>query len=69
MLEDYAVHGAVLRRYCRSVSKLDGRGAEAIDRFQAWLWAGDRAASTVRAYATLAAEVATPGCGRRSSPR
>ena len=24
MLEDYAVHGAVLRRYNRSVSKLDG---------------------------------------------
>jgi site-specific recombinase XerD len=56
MLEDYAVHGAVLRRYSRSVSKLDGPGAEAIVRFQAWLRAAGRPASTVRTYATLAGE-------------
>ena len=56
MLGDYAVHGAVLRRYCRSVSKLDGEGADAVVRFQAWLRAADRAASTVRTYGTLAAE-------------
>jgi len=56
MLEDYAVHGAVLRRYSRSVSKLDGPGAEAISRFQGWLRAAERSASTVRTYGTLAGE-------------
>jgi integrase len=56
MLEDYAVHGAVLRRYSRSVSKVDGPGAEAIVRFQAWLRAAGRSTSTVRTYATLAGE-------------
>ena len=56
MLEDYAVHGAVLRRYSRSVSKLDGPGAEAITRFQAWLRSAGHPASTVRAYGTLAGE-------------
>lgn len=56
MLGDYAVHGAVLRRYSRSVSKLDGPGAEAITRFQAWLRAAERSASTVRTYGTLAGE-------------
>jgi site-specific recombinase XerD len=56
MLEDYAVHGAVLRRYSRSVSKLDGPGAEAIVRFQAWLRAAGHSASTVRTYGTLAGE-------------
>src|SRR5580704_16769798 len=33
MLGEYAEHGAVLRRYNRSVSKLDGPGAEAVARF------------------------------------
>ena len=56
MLGDYAAHGAVLRRYSRSVSKLDGPGAEAIARFQAWLRAAGRSVSTVRAYGTLAGE-------------
>jgi integrase len=56
MLEDYAVHGAVLRRYSRSVSKLDGPGAEAIVRFQAWLGSAGRSVSTVRTYGTLAGE-------------
>jgi integrase len=56
MLGDYAAHGAVLRRYSRSVSKLDGEGADTVLRFQAWLRAADRAASTVRAYGTLAGE-------------
>src|SRR5262245_26955937 len=56
MLADYAVHGAVLRRYSRSVNKLDGPGAEAIDRFQAWLRSAGRPTSTVRTYATLAGE-------------
>src|SRR6266550_6672516 len=56
MLADYAVHGAVLRRYSRSVSKLDGPGAEVIVRFQAWLGSAGRPASTVRTYGTLAGE-------------
>jgi integrase len=55
-LEDYAVHGAVLRRYNRSVSKLSGDGAEAVARFQAHLRSAGRSASTVRTYGTLAGE-------------
>jgi len=56
MLGDYAAHGAVLRRYSRSVSRLDGEGADAVVRFQGWLRAADRATSTVRAYGTVAGE-------------
>src|SRR6516162_695953 len=56
MLGEYAAHGAVLRRYSRSVSKLSGAGAEAVTRFQASLRAADRAVSTVRTYGTVAGE-------------
>jgi integrase len=56
MLGEYAAHGAVLRRYNRSVSKLDRPGAEAVARFQAHLRSAGRSASTVRAYGTLAGE-------------
>jgi integrase len=56
MLADFAVHGAVLRRYSRSVRKLDGPGADVIVRFQAWLGSAGRPASTVRTYGTLAGE-------------
>ena len=56
MLGDYALHGAVLRRYSRSVDKLSGDGAELVARFEARLGAADRAASTVRTYATVAGE-------------
>ena len=56
MLGDYAAHGAVLRRYSRSVTRLDGEGADAVVRFQAWLRAADRAASTVRTYGTVAGD-------------
>jgi len=56
MLGEYAAHGAVLRRYNRSVSKLSGDGAETVARFQAWLRAADRAVSTVRTYGTVAGE-------------
>jgi integrase len=56
MLGDYAVHGAVLRRYSRTVSKLAGEGADAVVRFQVWLRAADRAVSTVRVYGTVAGE-------------
>src|SRR5512135_479062 len=56
MLGDYAVHGAVLRRYCRSVDKVTGTDSEVIARFQERLRAEGRAGSTVRAYGTLAGE-------------
>jgi len=56
MLGDYAVHGAVLRRYSRSVGRLAGEGADAVVRFQAWLRAAGRAVSTVRVYGTVAGE-------------
>ena len=56
MLGEYETHGAVLRRYNRSVSKLDGPGAGAVARFQAWLRAADRSVSTVRTYGTIAGE-------------
>jgi len=56
MLGDYALHGAVLRRYGRSVDKLSGGDAEMVVRFQAWLGAAGRAVSTVRTYATVAGE-------------
>src|SRR5271169_5847384 len=56
MLGEYAAHGAVLRRYSRSVSKLDGAGVEAVARFQAHLRSAGRSASTVRTYGTLAGE-------------
>lgn len=56
MLEDYAVHGAVLRRYSRSVSKLDEAGAETVARFQDHLRSAGRSVSTVRTYGTLAGE-------------
>jgi integrase len=56
MLGDYAVYGAVLRRYSRSVNKLAGEGADVVARFQDRLRAADRAVSTVRVYTTVAAE-------------
>ena len=56
MLGEYEAHGAVLRRYNRSVSKLDAPGAETIARFQAHLRAADRSVSTVRTYGTITGE-------------
>ena len=56
MLDDFAVHGTVLRRYSRSVTKLAGDQADVLVRFQTWLQASDCAASTVRAYGTVAGE-------------
>jgi hypothetical protein len=50
MLDDFAVRGAVLRRYSRTVGKLTAGQAEVVSRFQAWLQAAGCAASTVRAY-------------------
>jgi hypothetical protein len=56
MLDDFAVRGAVLRRYSRTVGKLTTDQADILDRFQAWLRAAGCAASTVRAYGTVAGE-------------
>jgi integrase len=56
MLDYFAVRGAVLRRYSRTAGKLAAGQADMLARFQAWLQAGDCAASTVRSYATVAGE-------------
>ena len=56
MLDDFAVHGSVLRRYSRSVSKLSAEQADVLAGFQAWLRADGCAVSTVRAYGTVAGE-------------
>ena len=56
MLDDFAVHGSVLRRYSRSVSKLNGEQTEVLAGFQAWLRSDGCAVSTVRAYGTVAGE-------------
>jgi site-specific recombinase XerD len=58
MLGGYETHGAVLRRYSRTVSKLTGDEAAAVARFEARLRAAGRSTSTVRSYGTLAAEFA-----------
>ncbi len=81
MLGDYAAHGAVLRRYSRTIEKVTGDGADLVARFQAWLRDAGRAVSTVRTYATVAGSssgswtraagwpVAARGRSRRSLPR
>jgi integrase len=56
MLNDFAVHGAVLRRYSRSVSELSAEHADILARFRGWLRANGCAVSTVRAYGTVAGE-------------
>jgi integrase len=58
MLADFEAHGAVLRRYSRTVGKLSAADAAVVARFQSWLRAAERSASTVRSYGTLAAEFA-----------
>ena len=56
MLDDFAVHGSVLRRYSRTVDKLSAEQSDILAGFQAWLRAGGCAVSTVRSYATVAGE-------------
>lgn len=56
MLDDFAVRGAVLRRYSRTVEKLSAEQADTLARFTAWLQTAGCAVSTVRAYATVAGE-------------
>lgn len=57
MLDDFAVRGAVLRRYSRTVDKLSTGDADVVARFQEWLRAADCATSTVRTYGTVAGEL------------
>ena len=57
MLDDFAVHGSVLRRYSRTVSKLSAEQSDILAGFQAWLRAGGCAVSTVRSYGTVAGEL------------
>jgi site-specific recombinase XerD len=56
MLDDFAVHGAVLRRYARTVGKLTAEQADTLARFRASLRGSGCAASTVRSYGTVAGE-------------
>jgi site-specific recombinase XerD len=56
MLDDFAVHGAVLRRYSQTVGKLTADQVDTLARFRASLQASGCAASTVRAYGTVAGE-------------
>ena len=56
MLGDYEVHGAVVRHYSRTVSKLTDDEAAVVARFRAWLRDAERSASTVRSYGTAAGE-------------
>jgi len=56
MLDDFAAHGAVLRRYSRSVSKLNAEQSGVLAGFQAWLRVEGCAVSTIRAYGTVAGE-------------
>ena len=56
MLDDFAVRGAVLRRYSRTVEKLSVEQAEVLARFKMWLRGSGCAASTVRSYGTVAGE-------------
>jgi integrase len=64
MLNDFAVHGAVLRRYSRTVDKLAVGEADVVAQFRAWLRAGGCAVSTVRAYGTVAGEFCAFAGGR-----
>ncbi len=56
MLDDFQAHGAVLRRYSRTVSKLSAEQTEVLAGFQSWLRADGCAVSTVRAYRTVVGE-------------
>jgi integrase len=64
MLDDFGVHGSVLRRYSRSVSKLSAEQADVLVGFQARLRAEGCAVSTVRAYGTVAGEFLAFTAGR-----
>ncbi|HXO25133.1 MAG TPA: site-specific integrase [Streptosporangiaceae bacterium] len=56
MLGDWELHGAVVRHYARTVSKLTDAEAAVVARFRAWLRDAGRSVSTVRSYGTAAGE-------------
>lgn len=56
MLGDFAVHGAVLRRYSRTVDRLGGDGSQIVARFRVSLQAAGAAVSTVRVYSSVAGQ-------------
>ncbi len=56
MLDDFAIHGAVLRRYSRTVDKLNAEQGEVLARFRLSLQGSACAESTVRSYTTVAGE-------------
>ena len=56
MLGDFVVHGAVLRRYSRAISKLSVEGAQTVARFEGCLRAAGRSVSTVRTYGSVAGD-------------
>lgn len=56
MLGDWELHGAVVRHYARTVSKLTDDEAAVVARFRAWLRDAGRSVSTVRSYGTAAGE-------------
>ena len=67
MLDDFAVHGAVLRRYSRTVSKLTADEADVVAAVSGVAAGGWLRASTVRAYGTVAGEfLAFTGTPRRA---
>lgn len=56
MLEEFRVHGAVLRRYTRRADKTTAQQAERLTQFRTWLRAQGLSVSTIRTYGTLAGE-------------
>lgn len=56
MLDDFAARRAVLRRYSRSVDKLNADQADVLARFRVSLQTAGCAVSTVRTYGTVAGE-------------
>jgi site-specific recombinase XerD len=56
MLDDFAARRAVLRRYSRSVDKLNADQADVLARFRESLQTAGCAVSTVRTYVTVAGE-------------
>ncbi|MGH3266235.1 MAG: site-specific integrase, partial [Trebonia sp.] len=56
MLDDFAVRGAVLRRYSRTADTLSADQAGVLARFKASLRTAGCAVSTVRTYVTVAGE-------------
>jgi integrase len=56
MLGDWELHGAVVRHYARTVSKLTDDETAVVARFREWLRDAGRSVSTVRSYGTAAGE-------------